>query len=191
MASNHTAATLITDQIAAKFFWENGYSSKFSSMSKKDFLKMAEYGDIQISSVMENFISLHNKKIKRSNDDGMDHTDGSECKYMSTRIKTIKSKHTLKDGTVKVYETKMLNCALSPKSLKNKKGTLRIAITVYNPITEIGNVLLVKIPYPEWANCTVANGYLVFDFNLDGTFKPIQEKRFGKWICHTVKDFCK
>jgi hypothetical protein len=191
MASNHTPATTITDQIAAKFFWENGYGSMFSSMSKKDFLKTAELGDMQVSSVMENFVSHHNPKLKRSNKDGMDHTDGSECKYMSTRIAVTRKYKTLKDGTERVYESYKLNCALSPKSLKNKKGTLRIAITVYNPETEIGNVLLIRIPYPEWNTCTVAKGYLVFDFNMDGTFKPIQEKRFGKWVCHTVKDFCK
>lgn len=190
MASNHTPATAITDSLAASFFWDNGYKTLYPNMTKKNFLMLAENGDLSISSVMENFISLNNKKLKRSNNDGEDHSDGSESKYMSTRIKTVKTKHKRTDGSIGVYETKFLNCSLSPKALKNKKGTLRIAISVYNALEKSGNVLMIRIPYPEWTKCLVANGYLIFDFYMNGDLKPKPQERFGKYICKTVKEFC-
>lgn len=191
MASNHTEATAITDVIISEFFWEKGYKDVAQGVTKKAFLAMAERGDFQISSLMENLVTHVNPKMKRSNLKGEDHIGGSEDKYMSTRVAITKTKYTLKDGTVRFSESKRLNCALSPKSLKNKKGTLRIAITVYNSLTWDNDVLLIRIPYPDWQQCTIGNGYLVFDFYMDGTLKPTPMERFGKWICKDIKEFCK
>ena len=86
----------------------------------------------------------------------------------------------------------MLNCCLSGKSLRNKVGTLRIAITVYNPeAPEIGRVMMFRIPYPEWTNLTDAGGNLNFEFDLDGTLKDSYQKKFNTYICEDVASFCK
>ena len=180
MASNHTEATAITDVIISEFFWEKGYKDVAQGVSQKAFLAMAERGDFQISSLMENLVTHVNPKMKRSNLKGEDHVGGSEDKYMSTRLKKTKKS-----------KTPWLNCALSPKSLKNKNGTLRIAITVYNALDLTSKIVLIRIPYPEWTQCTIAGGHLIFDFYLDGTLKPTPLKRFGKWICKDIKEFCK
>jgi hypothetical protein len=192
MASNHTKASAITERIAADFFWENGYKNKYKSMPKKVFLDMTEDGDLSLSNVLENFIILINPKKKRTNDAGMDFTDKSDAKYMSTRIKVVTTKHKKKDGTVSVYKSKMLNCRLSGQSLRKKTGTLRIAITVYNPEdTSISKVLLIRIPYPQWNNCTHKDGGLNFEFNMNGTLKDSYAKKFDKYICDDVNEFCK
>jgi hypothetical protein len=192
MASNHTKASAITERIAAEYFWEQGYKTKYSGMSKKVFLEMTEGGDLSLSNVLENFITHINPKKKRSNETGMDFTDKSDAKYMSTRIKVTRSKHTKKDGTVSHYQSRMLNCCLSGKSLRTKVGTLRIAITVYNPEDETcSRVLLVRIPYPQWSDLTDKGGNLNFEFNLDGTMKDNHFKKYGSYVCDDATKFCK
>lgn len=192
MASNHTQSSAITERIAAEFFWESGYKTKYRSMTKKTFLDMTGDGDLSLSNVLENFIIHINPKKKRTNDTGMDFTDKSDAKYMSTRIKVVKSKYKKKDGTVSVYITRMLNCCLSGKSLRNKIGTLRIAITVYNPEDPtISKILLIRIPYPTWTKLTDAGGNLNFEFNMDGTLKDSYQKKFNAYICKNVTSFCK
>jgi hypothetical protein len=192
MASNHTLASATTERIAAEFFWDNGYKNKYKGMSKNVFLQMTEDGDLSVSNVLENFIILVNPKKKRSNEAGMDFTDKSDAKYMSTRIKIVKTKHTKKDGVVSHYQTRMLNCCLSGKSLRNKIGTLRIAITVYNPEDEESSrILLLRIPYPNWTELTDKGGNLNFEFHLDGTMKESYTKRYHSYICDDVLSFCK
>jgi hypothetical protein len=125
----------------------------------------------------------------------MDFTDKSDAKYMSTRIKLVKSKYKKKDGTVSKYVSKMLNCHLSGESLRNKVGTLRIAITVYNPelseTDKTGKILLIRIPFPIWKDLSDKGGNLNFEFNLDGTFKDSYHKKYKKYICEDVIQFCK
>lgn len=192
MASNHTLASAATERIAAEFFWDNGYKNKYANMSKKTFLQMTEHGDLSLSNVLENFIILINPKKKRTNIAGMDFTDKSDAKYMSTRIKVVTTKRTRKDGSEARSSSEMLNCQLSGKSLRNKTGTLRIAITVYNPKDlSVGKVVLIRIPYPDWTNYQYKDGSLNFEFNMDGTFKASYAKKFSKYICEDVNQFCK
>jgi hypothetical protein len=182
MASNHTKASAITERIAAEFFWENGYNKKYKGkMSKDTFLGMTEDGELSISNVLENFIIYTNPKKKKSNENGMDFTDKSDAKYMSTRIKQTKN-----------GKSKRLNCRLSPTSLKNKTGTLRVAITVYNPEDpSISKVILIRIPYPDWTQFTHSDGGLNFEFSLDGSFKAMSYLRFSNYVCTTIQEFCK
>lgn len=192
MASNHTAAAATTERIAAEFFWDNGYNLKYKGMTKKVFLQMTEDGDLSLSNVLENFIILKNPKKKRTNKAGMDFTDKSDAKYMSTRIKVVKSSHKKKDGSVSEYKSRMLNCRLSGDSLRKKTGTLRIAITVYNPEdASNAKVVLFRIPYPQWKSLTQKDGGINFDFNLDGTMRDSYLKKFHKFLCEDVTSFCK
>jgi hypothetical protein len=180
MAANHTAYSAITDGLAVDYLW--GYLKKNGGVTKKQAIELAKTGLMSVSNLLEQVIA-DNSKLKRSNEDGEDFNDHSDAKYMRAR--------SINHSKYKGKDVQRTWCSLSPSSVRNKTGALRVFITYMDEnLNKIGYRMFV-LPYPLWKKRMTKSG-IVFTFSSkDGSLTKSCDKRWGEFEVHTIKEFSK
>lgn len=173
MAANHTAYSAITDALAVSFLWD--YIKKNSGVTKGQAVDLAKTGLLSVSNVLEQAIS-DTSGLKRSNADGEDFVDGSDAKYMRAR----NIKHSSSNSK---YQYERTWCALSAKSLRNKKGALRIFITYLDERLGKNDFRLFLIPYADWQK-KMGSGQTAVSFSFsskDGCLTKTTKEKWGEY----------
>jgi hypothetical protein len=186
MASNHSEQTGESDSLALDFLWTKMSTTARAGVTLAQAKKLAKNGLISVSNVLEQAILDTNKKLKKSNKTGEDYTDGSDAKYMTARPRGHGSYQGKKKNTVH----KITAAVLSPASVKNKKGSLRVFITHIDEVNDRVEYRMFLLPYPQWKKI-MPKGGIDFCFNVKGELAPRSVKRWGKFEVKTFKELCK
>lgn len=176
MSSNHSAQTGKSDALATEYLWSKLSASSKAGVTVEQAKKLASNGLVSVSNLLEQVILDNNKKLKKSNETGEDYTDGSDAKYMTARAR----------GHGKYKDKPITNNAavLSPASVRNKKGALRVFITHIDDIRGVVNYRMFLLPYPEWKN-KMKKGGIDFCFSAKtGDLAP----RSQQWAEYEVKN---
>ena len=184
MSTNHSEQTAESDILAIEYLWHKMSSNAKAGVTVEQAKKLAKNGLVSVSNILEQAILDNNKSLKKSNKDGEDYTDGSDAKYMTARARG--------HGTTK-YGKKVVNNAavLSPSSVRNKKGSLRVFITHIDDKTNKVNYRMFLLPYPEWTKIMPKGGIDFCFSSKTGDLAPRSIKRWGKFEVKTFKELCK
>ena len=176
MASNHSEQTAVSDILATEYLWAKLSARSKAGVTVEQAKKLAQNGLLSVSNILEQVILDNNKKLKKSNKTGEDYTDGSDAKYMTARDRG--------HGTTKAGKKQVNNAAvLSPASVRNKRGKLRIFITHIDEKREKVNYRMFAIPYPDWKK-KMKKGGIDFCFSpKTGDLAP----RSHLWLEYEVK----
>jgi hypothetical protein len=181
MSTNHSENTTISDQAAIQELWKKLDRKSTGGVTLEQAKILAKWGGISVSNLLEQAILVNNKKLKKSNNDGEDYTDGSDAKYMTARAR----------GHGKNGKAKNNAAVLSPDALKNKHGKLRIFITHLDERRDKINYRMFLIPLHEWKTRMLKGG-VDFAFSpKTGDLAPRSFKRWGDFEVKSFKDLCK
>lgn len=181
MASNHTEYSAITDTLAVDYLWD--YLKKNAGITKEQAKQLTQTGILSVSNLLEQVIADNNRKLKRSNADGEDFNDHSDAKYMRAR--------SINHSKYKGKSVQRTWCSLSPASVRNKKGALRIFITYMDEnLSKIAYRMFV-IPYPIWQKRMTKTGVSFSFSSKDGSLTKSTEERWGEFEVKTVKQLSK
>lgn len=186
MASNHSEQTGESDSLALDFLWTKMSASSRAGVTLDQAKKLATKGLISVSNVLEQAILDTNKKLKKSNKTGEDYTDGSDAKYMTARPRG----HGSYKGKTKEKPLTVTAAVLSPASVRNKKGSLRVFITHIDAVNDRVEYRMFLLPYPQWTKI-MPKGGIDFCFDSKGNLAPRSVKRWGKFEVKTFKELCK
>lgn len=184
MSTNHSENTTISDQAAIEFLWKKLSKSSTAGISLEQAKTLAIWGGVSVSNLLEQAILDNNKKLKKSNKDGEDYTDGSDAKYMTARARKhnkYKDKHQYTNNAA----------VLSPAALKNKHGHLRIFITHLDDRRNKTNYRMFLIPLHEWKTRMMKGGVDFAFSSKTGDLAPRSYKRWGEFEVKTFKELCK
>ena len=184
MSTNHSEQTAESDILAIEYLWKKMSANAKAGVSVEQAKKLAKNGLVSVSNILEQAILDGNKKLKKSNKDGEDYTDGSDAKYMTARDRGHGKS---KSGT----QTTKNACVLSPTSVKNKQGVLRIFITHIDSKHNTVNYRMFLLPYPQWKNRMTKAGIPFFFSSKTGNLTPTAEKRWGEFEVKSFKELCK
>lgn len=180
MASNHSEATGESDVLAIEYLWPRLNANSRAGITLDQAKKLAKNGLVAVSNVLEQAILDTNKKLKKSNEKGEDYTDGSDAKYMTARERG--------HGSYKDKKKTNNAAVLSPASVRNKKGALRIFITHIDEKRDKVNYRMFLIPYSYWKK-TMLKGGIDFCFSAKtGDLAPRSIKRWGDYEVKTFKE---
>ncbi len=174
MASNHTEWSGITDALAVEYLWDH-LSKEHQFYSKKAAVASCEIGFQSVSNILEQVIA-DNSSLKRSNKAGEDFDDGSDAKYMRAR----RIAHS--NGYKRTW------CTLSPASVRNKKGALRIFITQMDEILGITDYHMYVIPYEEWKSRMTSTGITFCFSSKHGCLTDASYNRWGRFKVDTIRE---
>lgn len=183
MSSNHSSQTAESDSLAIDYLWDY-YKSNNTKITKKQAKELAVHGIISVSNLLEQVILDNNKKLKKSNLRGEDYSDHSDAKYMTARAR---GHGKTKSGKLQTNTA----AVLSPASIKNKTGALRVFITHIDDRRNVVNYRMFVLPYPEWQKRMLKGG-IDFCFSpKTGDLAPRSQKRWGEFEVKSIKQLSK
>lgn len=181
MASNHTEYSAITDSLAIDYLWD--HLKKNASVSKDQAKELAKTGIISVSNLLEQVIADNNKNLTRSNANGEDYDDKSDAKYMRAR--------SLNHSKYKGKDIQRTWCCLSPASVRNKKGALRIFITYMDENIDKIAYRMFVIPFSQWKKRMTKTGIAFAFSSKDGSLTPTTKKKWGEFEVMSIKELAK
>jgi hypothetical protein len=181
MAANHTEYSAITDGLAVDYLWD--HLKKNGGVTKQQAIQLTETGLLSVSNLLEQVIADNNKRIKRSNEDGEDFNDHSDAKYMRAR--------SINHSKYKGKAVQRTWCCLSPASVRNKKGALRIFITYMDENIQKTAYRMFVLPYPIWKNRMTKTGISFSFSSKNGALTNSSSKRWGEFEVKSIEELSK
>ena len=184
MSSNHSEQTAESDILAIEYLWKQMKVTSKAGVTVEQTKKLAKNGLLSVSNILEQAILDTNKKLKKSNKDGEDYTDGSDAKYMTARDR---GHGNMPNGTQQLKNA----AVLTQKAVRNKKGALRIFITHIDSRNNTVNYRMFLLPYPQWKKRMTKAGIPFFFSAKTGNLTPTAEKRWGEFEVKSFEELCK